>query len=401
MTLGQFCTLENSDCLIDAGMQPISNRYSAEPGVVVPKFSLEIRQCRRSGIIYLHEPFPTEELVPKFDWLSYMEPEEHLDDMVRHVCQVLGLKEGAVIGGVSDKDFTTLQRFAANGYVTWKLDAARDLGIAKRGAGAESLQAAMRPDITVVAAGRYPPADLLIVRHVLEHANDISQFVDALKKLVAPGGKLLIEIPDCSKSLTTFDYTTIWEEHCYYFTEKTLKVALAACGLEVHECLRYSYPFEDSLVALVSVSDQSFHVSASDLADECQIGREFGRQFGLRAIRFRKILERFKSEGKTIALFGAGHMACTFLSLFDLGSLIDIVLDDNQHKQNMRMPGIDLPIHKSDMLDSGDIKICLVSLNPLNEELVIKRKEKFVKLGGEFYSIFASSERYLLNVDGL
>ncbi len=399
MTLGRFCTPENSDCLIDAGMQPISNRYSVEPGVAIPRFPLEIRQCRLSGIVYLRQPFPTEELVPKFDWLVYMEPEDHLDEMVRYVHQTFCLKANAVIGGVSYKDSTTVLRFGSAGYVTWQLDAVQDLGIAVRGAGAESLQAAMRPEIISELASRYPPADLLIVRHVLEHANDITQFADALKLLVAPGGKLLIEIPDCSRALATYDYTTIWEEHCYYFTENTLKVALAACGFEVHECLRYPYPFEDSLVALVSVSEPSFNVNAADLAEEIRLGRDFGYQFGMCAARYNKIFERFKSQGKDVALFGAGHLACSFLSLFELGDFIDFVLDDNPHKQNMYMPGVDLPIYKSEKLDSGEVHVCLISFNPLNEELVIKRNQKFIEQGGEFYSIFSSSNRHLLNID--
>lgn len=399
MISGRFCTPESSDCLIDAGLQPVSNRYSAEPGAVIPRFPLEIRQCRRSGIIYLRQPFPKEELVPKFDWLVYMEPENHLDDLVRYVQQNFALKENAVIGGVSYKDSTTVLRFESVGYATWQLDAAQDLGIAVRGAGAESLQAAMRPEITSKLASRYPPADLLIVRHVLEHANDITQFADALKLLVAPGGKILIEIPDCSRALHKFDYTTIWEEHCYYFTENTLKVALAACGFEVHECLRYAYPFEDSLVVLVSISEPSFKVSAADLAEEVRVGREFAHRFGVHSARYKTIFDRFKSDRKAVALFGAGHLACSFLSLFKLVEFIDFVIDDNTHKQNMYMPGINLPICKSDRLDSGEIDVCLISFNPLNEAAMIKEKQKFVDLGGEFYSIFSSSNRHLLSLD--
>ena len=67
-------------------------------------------------------------------------------------------------------------------------------------------------------SNNYGYADVLIFRHVLEHAYDLGRFIDAAKQLIKPNGYIILEIPDCEKAFIVGDCTTIWEEHIYYFT---------------------------------------------------------------------------------------------------------------------------------------------------------------------------------------
>jgi hypothetical protein len=100
---------------------------------------------------------------------------------------------------------------------------------------------------------------------------------------------------------------------------------------------------------------------------------------------------RWRTQGKRVAVFGAGHLAAKFVNLLSLGELVDYIVDDNAHKQQLLMPGSRLPIRGSGVLLDGDIRRCLLSLNPESEQKVRAKMGTFLERGGEFLSIFALS----------
>ena len=90
-------------------------------------------------------------------------------------------------------------------------------------------------------------------------------------------------------------------------------------------------------------------------------------------------------------MFGAGHLASTFLTVMDVADLIEFVVDDNPNKRGLFMPGSHLPIVGSDALLNSEARLCLLGLNPLSEQKVIERQRAFTEAGGVFKSIFPSS----------
>jgi hypothetical protein len=396
MMPADLCTNETMKPLLDAGLQPVSNRYLRSPGEKEDFFPLVLGQCQKSGVIKLSLPFPNAELVPRYDWITYREPEGHLDEMVDNLCKLEGISPDSVIGGVSFKDNSTLDRFHLRGFRTWPVDPVNDLYITKKGAGAECIQAAFTRETSRRIVVKKGKADVLIVRHILEHVYNLQEFLASLKELVAENGYLVFEVPDCVRSLEQCDYSTIWEEHIYYFTPVSLKYVLAACGLELVRFDIVQYPFENSLIAVTRVADlPAPDLPADLLRSELERGALFARNFEDTKRKFRLFFSDQIKNGQTIAFFGAGHLACTFIWLFQLQEFIGGVIDDDPHKQGLFMPGSKLPIVSSSVLSEGKYSLCILSLNPLNEENVIGKFGQYGANGGKFYSIFPSSHRSL------
>ena len=67
-------------------------------------------------------------------------------------------------------------------------------------------------------------------------------------------------------------------------------------------------------------------------------------------------------------------------------------------KQGYLLPGSRLPIARSSALLERGIKLCLLSVNPDNENAVIEKNRAFLHKGGTFLSIFPSSRRALHGV---
>ena len=386
-----FCS---EDTLLNAGLHPVSNRYLRSRLDEEVMYPLIIGQDKKSGVISLTTSFPPQELIPRFDWISYNEPEPHLDHTVDFLCRLEGVNEKSVVGGITFKDDSTLLRFARRGFKTWRLDIHDDLNIVEKGAGTESIQAALNTQKAHKISKKNGHADILIVRHILEHVYDLLEFISALKLLVSKNGYIVFEIPDCTRSLELFDYTMLWEEHLYYFTPFTLKIMLNICGFELIRFENYDYPFENSMVAVTRVSDnQTVKIPEDRLRVELVRGKQYGKEFGEYRTKFREIFTEYHQKNGKIALLGAGHLAGMFIWLFQLQEFIECVIDDNPQKQGLLMPASRLPILSSHVLLEEEISLCLLGLNPMNEDKVISNNQEFIEKGGKFLSIFPASPR--------
>ena len=157
-------------------------------------------------MIQLIDPVPYEELTPRYDWVTYYEPESHLDSLVDKVSRSFLEKKDQIIGGISFKDDSTLKQFEKLGYQTWKIDSISDLKLGIN-AGVESLQAALNIESSKEIVNRNGRAELLVVRHIWEHVYDQNAFAELLKEMVTEDGYILFEVPDCSNLVNNLDYT--------------------------------------------------------------------------------------------------------------------------------------------------------------------------------------------------
>jgi hypothetical protein len=398
MDISQFKNLECSgEQLIDFGLQPVSNRFlPPNSSMESPCFSLQINLCPDTGLLHLKRPFPLEEIKPVYNWLTCFEPEDHLDDLVMRLRELPEISKESVFGAYSFKDDTTLQRLSDLGYEnTWRIDPEQDLGVKDECANVETYQSVLSIEKAEQIKGRYGAADVLIVRHVIEHAYDLPGFIQFITGLIKPGGYIVWELPDCEHALEVGDCTTIWEEHVFYFTNFTFKRLLYASGFEIVHYESVPYVLENSIVAIVRNAPEGSVIPGAgeeDVALEVNRARNFVSKMAERRLSIRKKLEAARDEGVAISLFGAGHLSVAFISLMEVADLINFVVDDNTHKNGMKMPLGDLNIVGSEALYSGESGICLLGLNPQNQPKVISCHEEYIERGGIFASIFPGSE---------
>ena len=336
---------ESARTLIDFGPQPPSNRFHKNSESQIDLHSLALGQCFVCGLVQLVDPMSPAMVRSRFSWMIYNEPEGHLDALVEHLMHLPGIQPKSVIAGLTYKDDSTLARFNGLGLSrTHRLDASSDLGLDDPTAGLESIQEAVNERRARESADRHGRADMLIVRHVIEHAHSPQSFLQGLMQLVKPGGYIVLEVPDSRQFLDACDYSFVWEEHIAYFSPATLKALLKARGCEVVEILTYPYALEDSLVAVVRTGALSSHDITEKLQMELTRGEKYASRFPEIRNRHRERFSEFRRTGKRVAVFGAGHLAVKFLNFFELGSYVDCVIDDNPNKQALVMPGSRLPI---------------------------------------------------------
>ncbi len=373
---------------LEAGAQPLCNRFLASPDAPERRFPLTLGACAPCGLAQLLDPVPAAEITPPFDWITYNEPEGHLDDLVARLLALPGVDPGSRVGGLTYKDDSTLDRLERKGLTrAWRLTAS-DLELSGSRAEVEQVQARLIPARAEALAGIKGTVDLLLVRHILEHAHDPAGFLGALRALLAPGGCAVFEVPDATTMFATGDYSPLWEEHLVYFTPDTLVATLRYHGFEVVALQNYPYVLENSLTV---VARPAAPVAAPSGGPTPAL-RAYLAGFSETRARTQAWMEAAPGP---VALLGAGHLACTFLNLMELGDRVACVLDDDPHRIGLFMPGSHLPIRPTSHFYEAEIALCLLSLNPLNEAKVLERHRAFVERGGIFRSIFPASSNAL------
>lgn len=364
--------------------QPLASRFKRTPGEADEFCDLSLVVCRSCGLVQLRELPSPAALRPRFDWLRYNEPEAHLDAVAGVITGIAA--KASPVAGLTYKDNSLLQRLSKMGFGQVRLDiSAKVLAGVPSPWGVETVAGW----VCGTAGTAVRDAGVVVARHVLEHCEAPLQAVRSMLSWLAPGGRLVIEVPGCSEALRSGTPELIWEEHASYFTEASLRALLESAGAEIFHFSPHPYPFESSLVAIVGRGAEVSPVGAAP--GEVETAVEFGRKAAKRAQSTRDGLRQRRDAGCHTVIFGAGHLSCAFVSMSETADCIDCVLDDTPQKQGLFLAGTHLPIVSPAGLKSCSRGLCLMAVHPSAETRVFERLAPLRSEGWETRSIFQDS----------
>lgn len=177
-------------------------------------------------------------------------------------------------------------------------------------------------------------ADLVVIRHVLEHIHEPFKFLLMLKKVFGQA-KIYIEVPDLDYIRDAQTFYDITYEHVNYFTKKTL---LLLFGHRFYSCGNL---FGDQYQYVVT------ELNSLDL----EVGEEW-KSSSWRTIEFDALFPKFVdlvetldgvARDRDVYVWGAAGKGCIFLTHCKrLSKLIDSVrfaVDLNPNKHDKYLPG--------------------------------------------------------------
>jgi hypothetical protein len=390
------CKSNRIERILDLGPQPVSSHYATSPSAKAVEHDLALALCETCGVAQLAPPFPFQDLVPPYKWMTYREPEDHLDAVVDRLWNLPGVGTHSAVGGITFKDATTLDRLRHRGCRNvWSIDLREDLGATHPNANIESVQGLLTPERAAEIVRRRGTVDVLIVRHIVEHAESPRRLLKALSSLLAPNGYMVIEVPDCTANFRRQDYSMIWEEHAIYFTPETLPQVLAAAGcIPVGQDI-HPFPFEDVIMLYarkVGEATVPSTVAPEAIRRNNELCRQFAGAFDGWTERYHRVCKDLTKDGRRLAAYGAGHLTCAFLNFHRLNEYFAFVVDDTPHKQGLFLPRSSIPIVPKERLNAREISACFFGLNPQIEDKIIANNRGYAE-NGQFYSMFVDSAR--------
>jgi SAM-dependent methyltransferase len=184
--------------------------------------------------------------------------------------------------------------------------------------------------------------DLVCCRHTLEHIGPTRDFVRRVRASLGERRHVpvVFEVPDVLRVLREGAFWDIYYEHCSYFTAGSLARLFRACGFDV---IDLTVEFDGQYLVLTATpAGQPTGPGLAledDLADLERAVEAFAQIGGAAVERWGATLERLRTEGRRVVVWGSGSKGVAFLTTLAVTDGVEFVVDINPHKHGRFMPG--------------------------------------------------------------
>ncbi|HVX19855.1 MAG TPA: methyltransferase domain-containing protein [Acidimicrobiales bacterium] len=326
---------------------------------IVDPVSLSLWQCVRCGLVQHDGGYPENYYDAYF--ISYQASvlaRNYQNDLAQEFVDKYHLRTNLVAEiGCGDGMFLSALREAG----------ARVVGFERSHRAAEILRleghTMIETDLAVAAPELAEPLAAVATRHVLEHIDDLTGFLNELRDAIAPGGALLIEVPALEQTIEGQRVYDFIPEHLSYFSTGTLALALERAGFRSIEVRRIVGG--EFLVATATIPSGSARP-----AD----------WLGKTASSVRLFLADQGAAGRSVALWGAGPKGLGLVNEID-GVGIACVVDSDPLKYGRYTPTPHLPIVSPEAFIEDPSDVVVITAWAYREE--IARQLADLGYGGE------------------
>lgn len=351
----------------------VANAFPLDASAPVPTRSLKLLVDRETELLSFGNTFTPEELRHDHEWLIYREPEEHSEALGRELVALCGLTSESAVAGISWKDENVLASIGKAGAPTTILwpRAWEELESSPQ---TRWIRDSIEVQAKVSDLANLQRFDLVVARHILEHARNLETFLEGVAKIVNIDGYVMFEVPDCEQAIASCDWSVFWEEHVHYFTSNSLRQSLERAGWETCMIRRDLSEGEPILVVLARPSaddDAPSQITSRNLNFDDLIN--FTKSLGSRRANLLRTFRKLRDSGVTLYMLGANHTASTFLDLFAEPGLFNACIDDKQEKQGRWLSGCKVQISSLSVLQGSRQSFIVNAVHQGRSEALEKR----------------------------
>lgn len=205
-------------------------------------------------------------------------------------------------------------------------------------------------------------ADLVCIRHVLEHIADPQRLLAEVRTGLGAGSRaaVYVEVPDAA---FTFRDLGIWDliyEHCSYFSAPAMETLLRRTGYRPERSWS-EFGGQFLCVEAAAGATETPEPVVDGLWDLDADVRSFRERSGRKIDQWNALLDQLVTAGRRVAVWGAGSKGATFLNLLRSGPGVDQVVDINPRKAGRHIPGTGQPVVTPDEMEPPD---AVIVMNP-------------------------------------
>jgi C-methyltransferase C-terminal domain/Putative zinc binding domain/Methyltransferase domain len=388
------CEGERLTPFLGLGMQPLANGFQSGPGEFESeaRYPLDVYFCEDCSLVQLLDVIDPEVLFKEYLYVTGTSDTiaRHNVEYARTVVDLLKIQRNDLVVEVASNNGSLLSEFQALGVRTLGVEPAANLAEVACEKGIETEARFFNSEVARDLRRTRGAAKAVVFNNVLAHVDDTIDFLGGARELIDPGGMVVFEVPYLVELLDRLEYDTIYHEHLCYFSVMSLQRLCEKAGLGMVRIER------------MPVHGGSLRVYASPKcghgSDVCQMA-EAERQAGLNSIApyrkfaadvernredLRNLLCRLRSEGRSLAAYGAPAKGNTLLNYADIGTnLLPFTVDKNERKVGLYTPGMHIPVLPvPTLLERQPDAVLILAWNFAGE--IITQQETYIKRGGRF-----------------
>jgi nucleoside-diphosphate-sugar epimerase len=381
--------------VLDLGLMPRSD------GLIDPatangddqRAPLEVAFCQHCALLQILETLPPESLFGE-DYLYFSSYSPALLAHARENAQALqqrcGLDANSFVVELASNDGYLLQNFAEANIPVLGIDPAPHQAQAAREAGIDTLCEFFGADLAESIVRDRGQADVIVANNVLAHVANTNDFVAGLSTLIKARGTIAIEVPYVRELVDHREFDTIYHEHLCYFSLTSAQWLFNQHGLYINDVERIAI-HGGSLRLFVQPFKAPADAVAQLLAEEARDGiieyayyKDFGNQVAGLRDELGALVRGLKADGHRISAYGAAAKGTILLNYVGLDdSVIDWVVDRNEHKHGRMMPGVRIPIHDTTKLSQQKPDYTLMLPWNFRDE-ILNQQQAYRDQGGRF-----------------
>lgn len=353
ITCCRICSSADLVEFLDLGDQPPANSLRKSRDEVLPNVPLKLVYCHECATVQLSDTVDPGYLFDHYVWVTGTSPTavEYSNTFCERVLSHLPPNKSHFVVEVASNDGTFLQRFQSAGCEVQGVDPARNIVEIALAKGVPTRAAFFDLHIARQLRAEKGEADAVIARNVIPHVKEVHSIIEGMAELIGERGTGVIEFHYAGKIVEELHYDSIYHEHLFYFTLRTISGLLARYGLKLSD-VEKSPISGGSLVIYFSRQEQPVSAALADaLAREDALGlnalstwQEFARQSRIHAEKLRAMIVGLRGAG-VVAGFGASARSSTLLNFCQLDDDdIDFIFDNNELKQRLFTPGSNIQI---------------------------------------------------------
>jgi len=395
-TACRVCSSNQLVSILDLGATPLANSLVAEIdlGQIEPTYPLELMFCEACSLVQLKHIVSPEMLFRDYVYFSSFSDAllQHARASAESLIKKHRLESDSFVVEIASNDGYMLKNFLAAGIPSLGIEPARNIAKTAQQNGVPTLNEFFTIELAAQLAAEGKQADVILANNVMAHVPDINGVMAGIKKLLKPGGVLVMETPYLKSMIDGLEFDTIYHEHVFCYSLTALERLLLRHGLiasDVESLSIHGGSLRVTAGGAQTVKQNSAVVSL--LAAESAAGlksRNYYLDFARRVEKLgqdvKKLLGELKVSGNKIAAYGASAKGSTFLNYFGIGGeTLDFVVDRSPYKQGKFTPGMHLPIFAPErLLEARPDYVLLLTWNFADE--ILEQQSKFRADGGRF-----------------
>jgi SAM-dependent methyltransferase len=343
---------------VDLGMSPLCESFvppEAEDDMEA-FYPLRTFVCDGCFLVQLGEYVSPDHIFSEYAYFSSYSA-SWLDHARRYATGMtgrLGLGADSLVVELASNDGYLLRHFRDLGVPVLGIDPAANVARVAREAGIETIVDFFGVRLARGLVARGIRADLIAANNVLAQVPDLHDFVGGIAILLAPAGRVTIEVPHLDRLVEENQFDTIYHEHFSYFSAIAVDRLARDHGLRIAEIEELPTHGGSLRLHLVhAASDAPEHPSvAAMIARERARGMDtlaYYARFEEKVRRTKRELLSFligaKAQGRRICGYGAPGKSATLLNYCGIGTdFLDFTVDRNPYKHGRLTPGTRIPI---------------------------------------------------------
>ena len=392
ITICRICQSADLQSILDLGEQPLANDLidsDEQKEIFAP---LELIRCNKCTTMQLSVNVKPELMFKDYLWVTgttktALEHLEKFSELIETKCSIagksileVGCNDGSLLKILSQKSFHRLIG----------VDPAKNIIDAIEAPGLDLHPKFFDLQFATEFINNNDKVDIVVARNVFSHVPDLVSCLKAVNMVLNNDGIFIMEFHEASKIAEEFHYDSIYHEHTFYHSIRSVSEAAKLAGMHPFD-IDFSPISGGSFIIYFTKNerDKTESLKKSEIAEMNSgvLGYEKWKEFADSSRKNIGAIKEYLSKNANLKIcgFGASARSSTLINAVgkEFHSLVGIA-DNNKLKNGKKSPGSQIRIESPYQLIDKSIDI--VILFPFNfEKEIIDFLANELKWSGEIF----------------